>query len=280
MKGAVQFTHLAASGIRYHGLEIGKGQPLIFLHGFTGCSAAHPGFLSLLACDFKVFSIDLPGHGKTKLPKSSRANFSIVVQDLADVLSFLVREKAPCVGYSMGGRIALALACMHTGTLGPLSLIGASPGIANPKARLRRLAWDQELANYIKEVPKGVFWDYWSKLPLFSNDRPKPLGSLRDPFNNSSDAGNLARSLSILGTGAQPSYWDCLPDLKLPVQLIVGCQDLKFAQVAIDMESMLANSKVDLIEGANHRVHVDQPVAVATKITAHISKLQERPRTK
>lgn len=278
MKGAISFLHHADSGIVYHGSELGEGNSLLFLHGFTGCHAAYPELMDLLARNFKVISVDLPGHGNTELPNSLVVDFSNVVHDLAEILNIRGQETPHCVGYSMGGRIALALACMHPGAVGALSLIGASPGIACTEERKRRLARDRDLASFIEKVPKSAFLDYWSKLPLFALEKPRVSGRVLKRTSKGNKDTNLARSLSLLGPGVQPSFWDCLPKLTLPIQLIVGCMDRKFLQVARDMKSQLSNSRLDFVPSANHRVHVDQPDRAASLITAHLTSFHlEQP---
>ena len=77
---------------------------------------------------------------------------------------------------------------------------------------------------------------------------------------------NVARSLSILGTGAQPSFWECLPVLNSPVQLICGSKDTRYVQLALEMQCRLPICRVELIPGAGHRAQVDRPRKSAAKL--------------
>ena len=71
----------------------------------------------------------------------------------------------------------------------------------------------------------------------------------------------LASALRHLGTGAQPSYWDDLPRLTIPVRLIAGVRDEKFAALARRMAEKLPKGDLRLIENAGHAPHLEQPQA-------------------
>lgn len=273
------FVYRAASEITYHGIEIGAGPSLLFLHGFTGHKAAYPEFLNQLAAACTVLSLDLPGHGDTAIAAELTCGFTQVADDLAQILESRGPGPTHCVGYSMGGRLALAMALRSPKRVSTLTLIGASPGIASPTMRRRRLARDQDLALFIAQAPVAAFWDYWCKLPLFAHGNSLSAGSNLTPPCPKGSASHLAQSLSLLSTGNQPSFWDALPGLNLPVQLIAGSNDAQYVQVARDMQLRLPHSRIDLIPGAGHRAHVDRPGEVSTRIMGYILQqpLEQHP---
>ena len=57
-------------GLRYAVEETGAGEPLVLLHGFTGCAANWRPLLPRLAERHRVIAIDLPGHGNSGAPGS------------------------------------------------------------------------------------------------------------------------------------------------------------------------------------------------------------------
>ena len=65
-----------------------------------------------------------------------------------------------------------------------------------------------------------------------------------------------------MGTGSQPSYWQALATLALPVLLIVGKQDPKFVAIAQKMKAALPQGVLQVI-AAGHCVHLEQPYAFA-----------------
>ncbi len=100
MNKTTRIAHRASSGIEYHGIESGTGHSLLFLHGFTGHSAAYSNFLRHMMEYFRIISLDLPGHGNTTLPTSLKANFLQIADDIAEIIRTRVQSTTHCVGYS------------------------------------------------------------------------------------------------------------------------------------------------------------------------------------
>jgi pimeloyl-ACP methyl ester carboxylesterase len=78
----------------------------------------------------------------------------------------------------------------------------------------------------------------------------------------------LAAALRGLGTGALPSLWPRLADLRVPVTLVVGERDAKFRAIAASMSAALARAEVIVVPGAGHAVHLEAPDAVARVIAS------------
>jgi pimeloyl-ACP methyl ester carboxylesterase len=92
-----------------HYTEKGTGPSVILIHGFPFNQTIWNGFADELARKFRVFTIDLPGFGKSALLKPS---FSL--EDVASEINLwresLKISNAVVVGHSLGGYVALALA--------------------------------------------------------------------------------------------------------------------------------------------------------------------------
>jgi pimeloyl-ACP methyl ester carboxylesterase len=80
------------------------------------------------------------------------------------------------------------------------------------------------------------------------------------------DPAGLARALRGLGTGALASLWDRLPEIEMPVVLVVGERDQKFRTIAAQMASGLPRGEVVVVPDAGHAVHLEAPGAVAQVI--------------
>ena len=68
------------------------------------------------------------------------------VEDLIAILDALAVERTHLLGYSMGGRVALAAAIAHPERIASLILESASPGLADAAERQARIASDNGLA--------------------------------------------------------------------------------------------------------------------------------------
>ena len=102
---------VSVDGLRYGIAEIGAGEPLILLHGFTGSAAAWREPAAFFAAHYRVMAIDLPGHGRSDAPPAiDRYRMERVAADLVQVLASVDAQTAHWLGYSMGGRLALYVA--------------------------------------------------------------------------------------------------------------------------------------------------------------------------
>lgn len=90
----------------------GRGVPVVFLHGFAGARGQWERFLKPVAdWGFRVYAVDLPGHGESPKPLASEAYRPAAwVTALAQWHERHVGEPAWWVGHSLGGGLIVALA--------------------------------------------------------------------------------------------------------------------------------------------------------------------------
>lgn len=239
--------------------------PVLLLHGFMGSSRSWPEpLVAALAQDRTVIAPDLPGHGSSDasaLP--DRYDIVRVAGDLASLLDHLAVERAHVVGYSMGGRLALAFALTHPARVRRLVLESASPGLASDSERSARRLADDALSDRLTTEPFEAFIDDWMALPLFESQ--KALGSdwldVERTRRLKGDPTALAACLRGMGTGTQPSYWPTLAALEPPTLLLTGDLDEKFCGIARQMAELSTVARSTTVPGAGHRVHAERPEA-------------------
>lgn len=264
------------TGARLHAKAAGSGPPLLLLHGFTGSSADWQPLLPALA-RFRTVAVDLPGHG------ASASTGELDAYDMAGCVGSLVAildrfdiEHSAVLGYSMGGRVALALALAHPERVGDLVLESASPGIADPVERAARAAADEALAERIERDGVEAFTDLWMSQPLFASQARlggAALAAARAArLRNRADG--LAAALRTLGTGAQGSLWDRLGELAVPTLLIAGAEDEKFQSIARRMAARIPDSEIALIPEAGHNTHLENPGAFLDAVLTFLSRRQ------
>ncbi len=95
-------------------------------------------------------------------------------------------------------------------------------------------------------------------MPLFATQSPELRQRLHDQRLRNNPTG-LANSLRGMGTGAQPSLWDRLGELTMPVLLIAGEHDAKFSAINREMQSLIPKAQLEIVAGAGHTVHAEQP---------------------
>lgn len=246
----------------YHVIEAGRGEPLLLLHGFTGRADGWQPFIDQFAARFRVIAIDLPGHGQTTMPADVRRyTMESVAADLARLLELMRARPAHCLGYSMGGRLALYMALHQSEAIHSLILESASPGIRDAAAREARREQDEALAERIEREGIPSFVDYWQDLSLFRSQMLLPIEVRRQVREQrlSNSAEGLAMSLRGMGTGAQPELWTRLHALPTPALLIAGELDEKFVDINRRMAVDIPRANLRLVAGAGHTVHLEQP---------------------
>ncbi len=249
-------------GVQLNVETAGAGQPLVLLHGFTGCAANWKSHAAFFARYFSTVAIDLLGHGDSSSPTDpARYRMERCVEDLIAVFDQLGLGRLGLLGYSMGGRVALQLAVAHPRRVKALILESASPGLLDADERRERIASDEALVYHLEHLGLISFVDYWEKLPLFASQAYLPDSTramLRRQRLRNNPRG-LANSLRGLGLGVQPPLWAELPKLQLPTLLIAGALDEKFTVLARVMAKLIPAAQVALIPQTGHNAHLEQP---------------------
>lgn len=198
------------------------------------------------------------------------------VEDLVAILDALGVERTHLLGYSMGGRVALATAVAHPERIASLILESASPGLAGADERQARIASDNALAELAEREGTETFIARWERMPLFASQERLPE-QIRRRLHEQRLANNpkgLANSLRGLGTGVQPSLWDRLEELRMPCLVMAGGLDAKFVAIAERMANAVAGARPAVVAGAGHTVHLEQPAAFERLVTEFLNDIK------
>lgn len=245
-----------------HARVDGDGPPVLVLHGFTGSGESMSELAAGLRDRWRVVRLDLVGHGESDAPHAAAEyTMECCVDQVAAALDSLGIAATHVIGYSMGGRTALALAAWRPERVRSAILIGASAGLADAGARAERRRADEALAVDIERDGLDRFVEHWLSLPLFATQRhlgAEALARARAQRLRNRPHG-LANSLRCMGTGAQPPLHDALRDIRVPIRIVVGELDTKFAAIADELAVLLPGAEVNAIPDAGHACHVEAP---------------------
>ena len=226
---------------------------LVLLHGFTQTGASWDGVVGALAGRYRALTPDLgAGPWETEL----------------DRLEALAPPAFSLAGYSMGGRLALALALRSPQRVRRLVLVSASPGLADRDERAARREADAALADRIEAIGAEAFAREWAAQPLFAG-QPAAVAAAAHADRLRRSAAEHAAQLRGLGTGTMPPLWDRFGELAMPVTLVAGERDAKFVAVAERMRARLPSAEFMVVPGAGHAVALEAPAAVAAVLDTH-----------
>lgn len=271
---------LSIDDLDYHFEVTGSGPTLLLLHGFTGSLTNWAPHIPCFMRRFTTVSVDLPGHGLTRTPDApARHPHEHVSQDLVSLMEQLGAQRFHLLGYSMGGRLALALALGHPERLRSLVLESASPGLPTAAERSARRQQDEALARRIEKDGVSAFVACWEQLSLFASQQRLPAEqqtALRQQRLRNKARG-LADSLRGAGAGAQPSFWPQLTSLRVPVLLLTGALDVKYCAVAGKMIAANPRFRAQQIENAGHCIHLEQPKLFQNAVLNFLGDAGESP---
>src|ERR1043166_3581799 len=113
--------YASVNGLKMYYEIHGTGRPLVLLHGAFMSATVYPS----LAEGRQVIAVDLQGHGRTA-DIDRPLTFEQMADDTAALLRQLKIEQTDVFGYSMGGKVGLALAIGHPELVRRLAIFGAA----------------------------------------------------------------------------------------------------------------------------------------------------------
>ena len=241
----------------------------VCLHGFTQTAQSWLPFAHAMSSHCDVYALDAPGHG---LSHDGARDLPTVGNDIADAS----RDIAPTllVGYSMGARMALHAALQHPDLFRALILVSGTAGIDNDDERIARRASDDALAAHIEAVGVPTFVDEWLAQPMFAT---LTADAARREERLANTSLGLAQSLRHAGTGTQHPLWSQLPQIAMPTLIVTGSLDTKFTALGERMAALVPDARHEVISGAGHTAHLEQPEAFCDVVRRFIEGLTPNP---
>ena len=104
----------------------GAGRPpLVILHGFLGSSRNWQTAGHDLAEAFQVSALDLRNHGGS--PHAAEMTYEAMTADVLGWLDAQGLQRVTLLGHSMGGKVAMQLACRHPARVDRLIIVDIAP---------------------------------------------------------------------------------------------------------------------------------------------------------
>jgi pimeloyl-ACP methyl ester carboxylesterase len=125
--GASQYMELS-DGVRMHFRVHGpEAAPvLVLVHGFGASLHTWEPWVERLQANYRIVSVDLPGHGLTRAPAGYSFSAGSNAQLIDEVAERLNLRRFTLVGHSMGGAVAVRYALRYPERLDALVLIDAA----------------------------------------------------------------------------------------------------------------------------------------------------------
>ena len=229
---------------------------VVFIHGAGGSSRVWFKQVREYKKHFNLLFIDLRGHGKSNKKgkqKKAKYTFSVISQDIIEVLNHLRLRQCHFVGISLGTIVIREIAGIEPDFVKSMVMAGA---VIKFDVRSKLLLFSANMAKRI--IPFEWLYKLYAYILM---PKKKHKGS-RKVFIN--EAMKLARTefLNWMSLSSQlnkilSSFWET--ELPIPTIYIMGEYDYIFlAQVSIMLRSHTNYSKLEIISGAGHVCNVDE----------------------
>lgn len=263
-----------------------KGAPMVLLHGFMQSGGSWKAFASDMAADHCVYALEFIGHGQSSKPQEAE-HYSY--EAAVDALEAFLREvacvnpetgatrRAHVVGYSMGGRVAAALALRNSNLVYSLILESCNFGPADDEARAQAKTRNEGWASQLREEGMEPFVAFWEELPLFETQKQQGLheGAVREE-RLANDAQAMALCLEGMGKHTMPEeaeLFDYVVGSWFPVKYICGYEDA----AANEMAHRLEHEGIDVSAlGCGHNVHLEAPLVYRKIVEEFLSAIEVR----
>ena len=136
--------HVAVNGVDLHYELIGKGEPLLWLHGFMGAGSDWKYIFNDVPAGFQLIAPDLRGHGASTNP-SGEFSFRQAARDVLGLLDELQIDRIRAIGVSGGGLTLLHIATMRPALVDAMVIVSAPPYFPAQARAIQRNASDAML---------------------------------------------------------------------------------------------------------------------------------------
>jgi pimeloyl-ACP methyl ester carboxylesterase len=219
-------------GVRIHYQVEGSGPPLVLQHGFSDSLQTWYdfGYVDALKPDYQLILVDARGHGASGKPHEPEAyKPECNVGDVVAVLAELSISRAHFFGYSMGAKIAFAMAQYAVDHVRALIIGGGNPNPpATPDLFLQALQHGAEAIPGLWGVPLPPSL----KARLLTND---------------------AEALTALRTQAlaNPSFAERVPQMTMPCLVFAGEAATEYPANR-EFVAQMPNARFFSLPGLNH----------------------------
>ena len=275
-------TKMSIRGISLNVKVMGKGYPLVFMHGGPGLD--HTSLLPLkpLLDQFTLVFYDHRCNGRSAGPEVTSMTWENLTADADALRQALGYEKWAVLGHSFGGNVALEYALRYPQSLSHLILMDTGGDIwwANQNAPeiLAKRGYSASVVEAARRFYNGqltpgeflptsmkfmsAYYHHFSLLSLVKDFIFAPMPKMRP-------------EALIFGSSQLLKGWtvmDRLGEIKVPTLVMAGRDDFLYPpEHQVALAGGITNAHLEIIERAGHEAPSEQPAEVVKAIRNFMS---------
>ena len=248
--------------------DVGRGMPLLFIHGWPHDRSLWAAQLSGLQTQARCIAPDLRGFGDSSVAEP----YSIdqYADDLAALLAMLGVQQAVVCGLSMGGYVALSMLRRHRSLLRGLILASTRAAADTPEARAKRL----QLIAFVGEQGVEALAARQLKAMVGGTtftSRPDVLEALRFMMANAPSEGVVG---GLIAMANRCDSTDLLGSIDLPTLVVSGAEDtFTLPEEMRALADAIPGSRLEVINGGGHACPYETPAAFNHVVAEYLASL-------
>lgn len=234
----------------------GQGQPVILLHGWLGSWGYWLETMERLGSNYRLYALDFWGFGDSgkRRERYLIGDFVELVDQFMERLGIL---KAPVVGHSMGGTVALSLALSRPDRVCKVAVVG-SPVVGSSLNFFLHLAGHPLIAYIVWNMPSALRWGIKVFSPAITREWRKWYEMQIQDLSRTTLEAFFTSIASLRSIDLRAN----LPVLRLPVMSIHGVGDnvVNPNQAAL-IGRYVPGARVEMMPASRHFPMLDEPEA-------------------
>jgi non-heme chloroperoxidase len=271
-------TFTTEEGTRIYYNDWGKGQPIVFSHGWPLSADAFEDQMFFLASHgYRVIAHDRRGHGRSDQPWQGN-DMDTYADDLAELVEKLDLKNAIHVGHSTGGgEVARYIGRHGTQRVAKAVLISAVPPVmlksATNPGGLPIDVFDQQRASVLAD--RSQFWKDLS-MPFYGYNRPgaKVSEGVRESFWLQGMMASLPACYFSIKAFSETDMTEDLKKIDVPTLILHGDDDqiVPIGDAAMLSVKLVKNAELKIYKGAPHGMCTTEKDKVNQDLLAFIQR--------
>lgn len=272
-------SFVEAGGLRWHVQRSGEGPALLLVHGAAASTHSWREIIPILARDYAVLAVDLPGHGRSGEIPPAQCSIAGFGNLLAALLGELHFAPAFVVGHSAGAVVLCSMAMSHQ--INPRVIISVNgafrPLVGTASTLVSHLAKMLVRRPFLPRVLARRALNHQNVARVLES-----TGSHLDAAGIELYATLLQQPAHVLGALRMMSQWDLdsfmaqLSLLTQPLVLMVASNDKAVSlHQAFEVMEHVKNASLVPLPGLGHLAHEEQPELVGERILQIVESYDE-----